>query len=238
MIALRSITKRYGKFSALSAVDIAFERGRMTALLGPNGSGKTTVIKTLLGLVHPQEGEVTWNGAVVNGGWAFRGEIGYMPQIAQFPENLTVDEFLAMIAELRPGAPARFDRMMDLFDLAASRRKRMKELSGGTRQRVCAVMAFMFDLPVYILDEPTAGLDPLMARRLKDVVLQEKEAGKTIIFTSHILSDIEELADHLLFLLDGSVVFDGSLGELLSHTGETGAERAIAALLESKGGAR
>jgi Cu-processing system ATP-binding protein len=238
MLALRSITKRYGRFTALSGVDISFERGKMTALLGPNGSGKTTVIKTLLGLVRPQAGEVTWDDVVVNGGWQFRSEIGYMPQIAQFPENLTVDEFLEMIGQMRSIPPTRFERMMELFDLNPSRRKRLKALSGGTRQRVCAVMAFMFDVPVYILDEPTAGLDPLTARRLKDVVLEEKAAGKTIIFTSHILSDIEELADRLVFLLDGSLVFDGSLEDLLAHTGEKGAERAIASLLESKGGDR
>jgi Cu-processing system ATP-binding protein len=231
MITLDRITKCYGKFRALDEVSIAFPPGRCTALLGANGAGKTTALKTMLGLARPDAGTVAWDGRRVNGDFSFRNGIGYMPQIGHFPENLTVTEFLDMIAGLRAAPALRLASMLDRFALAGQRRKRLKELSGGTRQRVCAAMALMFDVPVYILDEPTSGLDPMMARRLKDAVQEEKTAGKTIVFTSHIMGDIEELADHVVFLLEGRVLFDGPVAAL---TGGGSVERAIASLLEER----
>ncbi|MBL0174005.1 MAG: ABC transporter ATP-binding protein [Ignavibacteria bacterium] len=231
MITLDAITKSYGKFRALDGVSIAFPQGGTTALLGPNGAGKTTALKIMLGLARPDTGTVCWDGHRVNGAHAFRNGIGYMPQIGRFPENLTVAEFLTMIEGLRAAPAARLDAMLERFELSSQSSKRLKDLSGGTRQRVCAVMALMFDVPVYILDEPTSGLDPMMSRRLKDAVRAEKEAGKTVVFTSHIMSDIEELADHVVFLLEGRAVFDGPIEAL---AGGAGVERAIAALLEAR----
>jgi Cu-processing system ATP-binding protein len=232
MIGLREVRKSFGRYQALRGVTVEFESGKMTALLGPNGSGKTTAIKSLLGLVKPDGGRVEWNGLHINGDCAYRDDIGYMPQIAHFPENLTIREFLAMIGDLRHAPTARAEDMMERFELAGLENKPLKGLSGGTRQRVCAVMALMFDVPMYVLDEPTAGLDPRMARRFKDVIAREKEAGKTIIFTSHIMGDIEELADHVVFLQEGVVIFDGTLEALYERTGVRGAEQAIAALME------
>lgn len=231
MIGLADVAKSYGWERALNGVTIDFPVGRMTALLGPNGSGKTTALKTLLGLVRPDRGTVRWNGAPVPDERAVRAQISYMPQIARFPENLSIREFLSMIADLRPQPPTRMEEMLARFELGDLLAKPLKGLSGGTRQRVCAVMTLMYDAPVYIFDEPTAGLDPLMARRFKDAVAREKAAGKTIIFTSHIMGDIEELADHVVFLLEGTVVFDGTLAALYARTGERAAEDAIAALI-------
>ncbi|MDX9758233.1 MAG: ABC transporter ATP-binding protein [Bacteroidota bacterium] len=236
MIGLSDIVKSFGRERALDGVSIDFPVGRMTALLGPNGSGKTTALKTLLGLVRPDRGTVLWNGAAPTDERAVREHISYMPQIARFPENLTIREFLAMIADLRPRQPTRTEEMLARFELADLLPKPLKGLSGGTRQRVCAVMTLMYDAPVYIFDEPTAGLDPLMARRFKDAVAREKAAGKTIIFTSHIMGDIEELADHIVFLLEGAVVFDGTLDALYARTGEHAAEDAIAVLIARAGG--
>lgn len=231
MIGLSSVSKSFGRCEALRDVTIEFPTGRMTALLGPNGSGKTTALKTLLGLVRPRTGSVQWNGLQAADERAMRERICYMPQIAHYPENLTIREFLAMIADLRSSPPERRDEMLERFALDTLLDKPLKGLSGGTRQRVCAVMTLMFDVPVYVLDEPTAGLDPLMTRRFKDAIAREKSAGKTVIFTSHIMGDIEELADHIVFLLEGRVIFDGTRAELRARTGEQSIEHAIALLM-------
>lgn len=231
MIGLADVSKSFGRYRALRGVSIEFPPARMTALLGPNGSGKTTVLKTLLGLVRADTGTVRWNGTHAADDRAFREHISYMPQIAHYPENLTIREFLSMIADLRHAQPGRMEDMLARFDLTELLDKPLKGLSGGTRQRVCAVMTLMYDAPIYIFDEPTAGLDPLMARRFKDAVMREKEQGKTIVFTSHIMGDIEELADHIVFLLEGAVIFDGSMDDLRARTGERNVEQAIATLI-------
>ncbi|MFA6235607.1 MAG: ABC transporter ATP-binding protein [Bacteroidota bacterium] len=232
MIGLSGISKSFGAYRALRDVSIDFAPGNMTAILGPNGSGKTTALKALIGLVRPDSGQVRWNGTHAVDDRAFREHISYMPQIAHYPENLTIHEFLTMIADFRQARPKRMDEMLALFELDTLLRKPLKGLSGGTRQRVCAVMTLMYDAPIYIFDEPTAGLDPLMARRFKDAVKREKAARKTILFTSHIMDDIEELADRIVFLLEGSVIFDGTVEELFARTHDRKIEHAIAALME------
>lgn len=232
MIALQNAVKIYGRHTALHGVSVAFQKGQVIALLGPNGSGKTTMIKMLLGLVRPTRGSVNWYGKPVGSDWAFKADIGYMPQMARFPEHLRVDEFLSLISDLRPRQAKRREALLELFDLSGNTQKKLRELSGGMRQKVCAVMALMFDVPMYILDEPTAGLDPLMARRVKDILLEEKKRGKTILLTSHIMGDIEELADRIVVLLEGIIIFDGSVSELNNLAGGLGVERAVAALIE------
>lgn len=236
MIALENVRKSFGAFTALDGISVAFKPGVVSAVLGPNGSGKTTLLKTLLGLVHPDEGSVLWEGARVNGDGRIRDNIAYMPQMAHYPENLRIGEFLDMIAGLRRARPVRRNDMMGRFALNGLEKKPLKGLSGGTRQRVCAVMALMFDVPVYILDEPTAGLDPLMARRFKNAVLMDKDAGKTILLTSHILADIQELADRIVYLNEGRVVFDGSVEQMYEEAGEDDVERAIASMIERGAG--
>lgn len=233
MIGLTGIEKSFGRTRALDGMSITFPTGRMTALLGPNGSGKTTALKILLGLVRPDRGQVLWNGEVVRDERAFRAQFSYMPQIAALPENLSIREFLSMIADLRPSKPTRLESMLARFELDGMLGRPLKGLSGGTRQRVCAVMTLMYDLPVYVFDEPTAGLDPLMARRFKEAVACEKGEGKTIVFTSHNMGDIEEMADHVVFLLEGRVLFEGTLDSLYASTGSSSAEEAIASLIAS-----
>jgi Cu-processing system ATP-binding protein len=231
MIGLSAVSKSFGRYRALRDVSIEFAPRKMTAVLGPNGSGKTTALKTLIGLVRADSGSVQWNGTRALDDREFREHICYMPQIAHYPENLTIREFLEMIADLRRARPERLKEMLERFELEELLEKPLKGLSGGTRQRVCAVMTLMYDVPIYIFDEPTAGLDPLMARRFKDAVAIEKAAEKTIIFTSHIMGDIEELADHIVFMLEGSVMFDGTLHELFTRTSEKSVEQAIANLM-------
>ena len=233
MIQISQLRKSYTGLTVLKNLSIEFGRGRTTALLGPNGSGKTTLIKTVLGLVQAEQGEVHVDGLSVADSFSYRSHIGYMPQIARYPDNLSVEEVLAMIADLRDEEPLKRQELIEVFELQPHLQKSMKSLSGGTRQKVSAVAAMMFDVPILILDEPTAGLDPLMARRLKDLIVVEKLRGRTILLTTHILAEIEELADDIAFILEGSLMFHGSKAELLRTTGQHNFEHAVANLQSS-----
>jgi Cu-processing system ATP-binding protein len=231
MIQLEHITKRFGKLTVLDDISFSIENSGTFAVLGPNGSGKTTILKIILGMVLPQQGEVSILNEKVLKTWKYRKNIGYLPQIARFPDNLTVNELISMIRHIR-GQASREDELIDMFGLKEFLDKKLGNLSGGTRQKVNIVLTFMFDSAILILDEPTAGLDPVSLIRLKDLIEKEKAAGKIILITTHILSLVESLADEIIFLLEGHVHFRGSLDELSKKTGKTDLEHSIAALLE------
>jgi Cu-processing system ATP-binding protein len=229
-----ALAKRYGSLPVLQRIDLALGRGRVTAILGPNGAGKTTLIKTILGLTRADAGDVLIDGRRVSDSPDYRASIGYMPQSARFPENLSADNLISLLSDLR-GGTATLDRMLiDAFRLGAELTKPLRTLSGGTRQKVNAVLAFLFSPELLILDEPTAGLDPVASSTLKDKILDERARGRTIVLTSHVINDLEELADDIVFLLDGLVRFAGSLHELKRHTRQLSLERAVAQLMREE----
>ena len=237
MMRAEGISKAFGSLQVLDGLDLALRPGRVTAIVGPNGSGKTTLIKCLLGLVRRDGGEIYLNGERVGNSATYRQDIGYMPQIARMPENLTGAELIAMLKDLRGIRDEELDEeLVDLFDLEPHLRKPLGTLSGGTRQKVNAVCAFMFRPRLLVLDEATAGLDPVASGILKDKVLRERSFGRTVVITSHIVSELEELADDVAFLLEGRVRFTGSVAQLVAATGQTRLERAIARLM-MRGGA-
>jgi len=233
MIEIRRLTKSFGRVKALKNIDLTFEAGKVSAIIGPNGSGKTTLIKCILGLVSPDQGIIAVNGALLDGDCDYRRQIGYLPQIAKLPENLSAREILTMVEDLRGEKSNNLKDLIQLFCLNGDLGKKARELSGGTRQKLCAILALMFDPPILILDEPTAGLDPVSSGRLKDLIMEEKGRGKAIIMTSHILSEVQELADNLAFLLEGSLKFSGDIDAVLVRTGEPRLERAIARMMEN-----
>ncbi|MCF6192587.1 MAG: ATP-binding cassette domain-containing protein [Candidatus Hydrothermae bacterium] len=233
MVEVQGLVKRYGSLTVLHGVDVTFPPG-VTALVGPNASGKTTLLKCILGLVIPQEGILRVMGETVTGHPEIRRHIGYMPQMVQFPENLTVKEILAWVQDLR-STRVDLEPWISWVGLDAFFDKPFGYLSGGTRQKVGMVAALMLDTPVLILDEPTAGLDPLSNTRFKEKIREERDRGKTIILTSHILSELEGLADRVVFLLEGDIIFEGSREELLTHTGQPDMEQAIAHLMQQNG---
>lgn len=226
-----ALAKRFGALDVLRSVDLAVRRGRVLAVVGPNGAGKTTVIKTLLGLTHPDAGAVIFDGVDVTGTDAHRARIGYMPQIARFPENLTGAELLALLEDLRGAGAPRDRELLARFDLTEALHKPLRVLSGGTRQKINAVMACLFAPDLLVLDEPTAGLDPVSSSVLKDKLLSERGAGRTVIVTSHVMSELEELADDVAFLLDGRIAYTGSLDALKGETGQPTLERAAATMM-------
>jgi Cu-processing system ATP-binding protein len=230
MIQIEELRKSYGKLPVLQGVDLTLERGRVTAIVGPNGAGKTTLIKMILGLATPDSGAIRIDGVPVGADPAYRARIGYMPQIARLPENLTGAELISMLGELRGGAAADHE-LIDAFGLEPQLAKPLRTLSGGTRQKVNAVMAFLFSPDLLILDEPSAGLDPVSSSSLKDRILDERAAGKTFLLTSHVMSELEELADDVAFLLDGQVRFAGPVAELKRQTRQQSLERAIAQMM-------
>lgn len=231
MIEFASVTKRFGSAEVLRAVDLRIERGRVMGLVGPNGAGKTTLIKLLLRLAHPTSGDVRVNGVSVSGDESYRAGIGYMPQIARFPDNLTATELFAMLRDLRGPAATIDDELIARFGLADQLDKPLRVLSGGTRQKVNAAMALLFQPALLVLDEPTAGLDPLSSGVLKDKILARRAEGATVLVTSHIMSELEELCDDVAFLLDGVIRYVGPIADLTTLTRQANLERAIAALM-------
>lgn len=232
MISARAVSKRYGRLIALDALTLDVAPGRITAIVGPNGAGKTTFVKTILGLTRPDAGSIEFDGQPLGNDGRYRERIGYMPQIARLPENLSAAELFAMLRDLRhSGAPIDEDLASELR-LSAELGKPLRTLSGGTRQKVNAVMAFLFKPDLFILDEPTAGLDPIASGVLKDKIRAERQAGKTFILTSHIISELEELAEDVAFLHEGRVGFAGPVRELIRTTRQDTLERAIAQMMK------
>jgi Cu-processing system ATP-binding protein len=234
-IEFAGLRKRFGRTEVLAGLDAVIGRGRVTALIGPNAAGKSTLLKCLLGLVRPDAGTMRVDGAIVTSDPSYRRAIGYMPQRAAFPDNLTGDEAIALLRRVR-GADAPLDfELIDRFGLGGELRKRIHTLSGGTRQKLNAVAAYLFRPSIVILDEPNAGLDPLASTILKQKVLDTTRHGATHLITSHVLSELEELADDVLFVTDGRVRFIGSLDGLRAATGERRLERAVGRLMTGAG---
>ena len=231
MIEFRGVTKRFGAQDVLRGIDLSVGRGRVTGLIGPNGAGKTTLIKMLLSLAHPTTGEIRIQGKSIAGDDAYRAGIGYMPQIARFPENLTAAELFTMVASLRDPAAVVEEGLTTRFGLDGHLDKPLRVLSGGTRQKVNAALALWFRPDLLVLDEPTAGLDPLSSATLKDEILARNAEGATVLVTSHIMGELEDLCDDVAFLLDGVIRYVGPIAELTALTRQASLERAIAALM-------
>lgn len=231
MIEVKNISKRFGKLEVLRNVSASFHQGKSYAVVGPNGSGKTTMIKSILGMVLPDAGQINVNGVSIKGQWHYRREIGYMPQIGRYPDNMRIGRLLGMIRDLRPEVTTTDDELIRELRLEELYHKRMHTLSGGTRQKVSAAISFLFNPQILILDEPTAGLDPLSVEILKAKILREKERGKVFLITSHIMSDLDELSSDLLYLEDGVVRYGDTLTALKSESGEEKLGKAIAKMM-------
>jgi len=236
MIKFENIYKSFGKLKVLQHISLNFEMGQTVAILGPNGSGKTTLIKSLLGMVIPDEGQIFFDGKNIKNEFAYRAEIGFMPQIGNYPPNLKISQLIEMMKDIRKGKKEGIlidEEIIEHFKLKEIYQKPLGTLSGGTKQKVSAALAFLFDPKVLILDEPTAGLDPLASEILKSKILDEKRKGKLIIITSHIMSDIDELASHVVYLQDGQLRLFKELEALKSDFNEDRIGKIIASLMKN-----
>lgn len=234
MITIKGLRKDFGPRTVLDNLDLEIPAGQATGIVGPNGSGKTTTIKALLGLVKPTAGNIFVDGDPVEGQWHYRQKIGYMPQVARYPENMTVGELFEFIKKVRGNDTHRDKELLSYFGLDDEIDKKMRALSGGMRQKVGAILAMMFDPEILIFDEPTAGLDPSASVRFKKLVHQQKDRGKTILLTTHIMSEIEEMADYLVFIVGGKIRYHGPMQELIEIQKEQRLEGAVAKMMEEE----
>jgi len=235
MIRIDHINKKFKKLIALNDINAQFEKGQVISLIGPNGSGKTTLIKSILGMVKPGSGKIFFNNEPINGDPSYRSQIGYMPQIGRYPDNMKVGQLFKMLRNIRNVPEDKIDEeLVEKFGLKQIFEKPMRTLSGGTRQKVSAALAFLFDPDVLILDEPTAGLDPLSSEILKEKILKEKAKNKLILITSHILSDLDELTTHIMYLQEGKLEFFKEIEQLREETGEIKLGKAIARIMKGE----
>ncbi|WP_407521851.1 ABC transporter ATP-binding protein [Lacibacter sp. MH-610] len=234
MIIASNVTKTFGKLKALDNVSVTCTKGHAIALIGPNGSGKTTLIKTILGMVVPDSGFITFDQHNILHNWKYRERIGYMPQIGRYPDNMSIAQVIDMMKDIRKSTTSLDEDLIAAFGLKNIEQKKMRTLSGGTRQKVSASLAFLFNPDVLILDEPTAGLDPVASEILKQKIIAEKEKGKLILITSHILSELDDLVSEIIYMQDGSLQFHKSLEQLRADTGQVKLAGAIAQIMKQR----
>jgi Cu-processing system ATP-binding protein len=232
VVEIRDLRKRFGALTALDGVSLTIRPGEITYVVGPNAAGKSTLLKCMVGLVHPDAGRIAIDGTVVNGGWRYRNRIGYVAQSPRFPEAASPRELITFLADLRGTSARNGSHLAELFGLGPAMNRPLRYLSGGTRQKISLVLAAMFDPEILVMDEPTVGLDPLASRRHKQWLCEERARGKTVIVASHLMAELEELADRLVFMLDGRIYFDGPPSQALEAGGERTLEAAIAKMME------
>lgn len=214
-IEIKSLVKRFGRFTALDGVDLTVEPGEVRAFLGPNGAGKTTAIRCLLAILRATDGEVklfgqdAWKNAV-----ELHKRVAYVPGDVNLWGNLTGGEVIDLLLSLNGGKSdkSRRDEYVGLFELDAA--KKCRAYSKGNRQKVALVAALASDAELFILDEPTSGLDPLMEKVFQDCVFKLKSQGRSVLLSSHIISEVEKLADTVSIIREGKIVADGTMGEI------------------------
>ena len=234
MISFINILKNFGRLSALKDVSLDLALGKSYALIGPNGSGKTTLIKSLLGLVVPTAGEIRFDHKSIANDWHYREKIGYMPQIGRYPDNMKIGQLVDMMKNIRQDGGKVDEELIDAFKLYKIYDKRMHTLSGGTSQKVSAALAFLFDVPVLVLDEPTAGLDPVSVEILKEKIVNEKLKNKLLIITSHILNDLDDLTTDVVYMFEGKLEYNNTIETLKEETNEKRLSKAIVTMIRQK----
>lgn len=218
VIAASGLRKTFGKITALDGLDLDVTPGEIHGFLGPNGAGKSTTIRILLGLMRKTAGDVTvfgqdpWNKPE-----EIHGRLAYVPGDVTLWSGLTGGQCVDVLAQAHGGIrPERRAELLERFDLDPSRRAR--DYSKGNRQKVALVAALAADVDLFILDEPTSGLDPLMEQTFQDVVRERRAEGATVLLSSHILGEVEALADRVSIVRKGRIVTSGTLADLRRHT--------------------
>jgi Cu-processing system ATP-binding protein len=215
MISVHQLTKHFGKFVAVDSVSFEVHQGEIFAFLGPNGSGKTTTLKSVVGLVKPTSGKILVNGFDVHvHAREAKLSVSYLPQRVVFPENLTARELISFYARLRGISIDKANAALEKARFNGFSDKPVGEFSGGMIQRLGLAIVALPDAPILLLDEPTASLDPQGVKRFREFVLEQKEQGKTIVFSTHLLAEAEQLADRVGIFVEGKLVAQESVENL------------------------
>ena len=235
MLELVDVSKAYHGVSAVRALTLHADRGHITGLLGPNGSGKTTTVRMIVGLLQPSRGLITWQGVPINDDLAaYQALVGYVPEEPKLYTYLTATEYLQLVGGLRDiesGVLARrIDRYLQLFQLHGNLYAPMSSFSKGMRQKVLLAAALLHDPAILVLDEPNSGLDVTFALVLRTVVNQLKQRGTVIVYSSHVLEVVEKVCDHVAILHRGDVVALGSPSSLRTNTRTRTLEEAFASV--------
>ncbi len=228
MIEVTGLKKSFGKATVLKGVSVNLPLSTVAAIMGPNGSGKTTFLKSILGLIIPDSGVVKVKGVLIKNNFDYRRHIGYMPQIARYPENLKVKELITMIQNIREHYDHLDNELIEAFKVQDLYDENLGTLSGGQKQRVGGALAFMFNQEVIILDEPTAGLDPVSTEVMKNKIQKEKNNNKLILITTHIISEAEELANQIIYMMEGNILLDSTVEKFKSEMNEISLGKALA----------
>lgn len=214
LLKVTNLTKKFGKFTALNGVNLELNAGEVLGFIGPNGAGKSTTIRVLLGILKATGGEVklfnqdAWQDAV-----DIHKRVAYVPGDVNLWPNLTGGEVIDLFIKLSGTAnKAKREELIERFDLDPS--KKCRTYSKGNRQKVALVAAFSSDADLFILDEPTSGLDPLMEKVFQECVMEVKRQGKSVLLSSHILSEVEKLCDRVSIIRQGRIIESGTLNEL------------------------
>lgn len=214
ILRVNQVTKKFGSFTALDGIDLEVGQGEIYGFIGPNGAGKTTTIRILLGILQATSGTATifgqdaWRDAV-----EIHKRIAYVPGEVNLWSNLTGGEVIDLFVKLRgANGTSRREELIQRFDLDPT--KKCGTYSKGNRQKVALIAAFASDADLYILDEPTSGLDPLMEQIFQECVREVKAAGKSVLLSSHILSEVEKLCDKVSIIRQGKIIESGTLQEL------------------------
>jgi Cu-processing system ATP-binding protein len=230
-LRIQNVTKKFGNYQALKDCSFSFESGKIHGVLGPNGCGKSTLMKCILGLQHLNSGTMFWGSENLQKNEVLRERIGYIPQVPSFPSNLEVHEILEMLQDLQGRKAVDADHFCQLFGLNDFQGKSFKDLSGGMKQRVSVVAAMMFRPQLLLCDEPTVGLDPYYAVQFKKALKSFVEKESMAILVTHILSEVHEMVDDFIFLQEGRMIFQGSPGDLILQSQQENFEDALLAMI-------
>src|SRR5581483_2892092 len=215
ILSVRNIVKTFDKVRAVDGVSFSVHRGTITGLLGRNGAGKTTTIRMITGIFYPDSGSIDWAG---DGVTDFRDRVGYLPEERGLYKQMNVIELLLFLAEIkgvRGGeVKKRIDRWMERFELTDKKQAKVEELSKGNQQKVQLIGTLLHEPELIILDEPQSGLDPVNMVLVRELLIDLRNEGKTILLSTHMMAEAEMMADHIILIDRGRVVLDGRLDEV------------------------